>query len=69
MLAISRSSSPFVLFVLFHTVRAQRTCNTGVGAISVPVQNVTLIDGTIRWGAAISIGSPPQNIAFVPAPK
>ncbi|KAL9125911.1 MAG: hypothetical protein Q9217_004946 [Psora testacea] len=33
--------------------------------ISVPIRNVTLNDGSLRRGAALSYGTPPQALAFI----
>ena len=36
--------------------------------ISIPVRNVTLDDGTLRRGAALSVGTPSQALAFAVNP-
>ena len=47
----------------------QTPCNNGTGTISVPIQNISMADGVVRWGVAITVGTPPQGIAFWPAAK
>lgn len=34
--------------------------------IPVKIGNVTLANKQIAWGAEISVGTPPQNFAFLP---
>ena len=57
------------LAVTFEPVYTQQACNTGSGTISVPLQNITLLGDVVRWGAAITLGTPPQSLAFWPAAK
>ena len=47
------------------TSTSQPSCTSAtILPIAVPIQNLTLDDNTIRRGAAISVGSPPQALAF-----
>lgn len=44
---------------------AQRSCvRSSASPISVPIRNVTLKNGAFSRGAAISVGTPPQALAF-----
>lgn len=45
-------------------VRSQSCDPTIKGPISVPIRNVSLESPVVRRGAAVSIGTPPQTLAF-----
>ena len=44
---------------------SEPTCiSQPITPIQIPIRNVTLNDDTLRRGAAVSIGSPPEDFAF-----
>lgn len=53
----------FVLFTLGPSLLVAADCSTP--PIVIPVTNVTLADNIVSRGASISLGSPPQNLAFI----
>lgn len=46
--------------------RAVAAANCLPSPIPIKVGNVTLDNGQVAWGAEISVGTPPQNFAFMP---
>lgn len=57
----------FVLLALIPSpLLAASDCSApSVQPIVIPVTNVTLADNIVSRGAALSLGSPPQHLAFI----
>lgn len=50
---------------LFRYCQAQDSCNPRIPEpLSIPIRNVSLPSNKARRGVALSIGSPPQPLAF-----
>lgn len=55
------------LFLLFFSSSAVAECGSNQSSAippSIPIKNVSLADGGVRRGLFISVGEPPQNLAF-----
>jgi len=55
----------FVLFALIPSPLLAASNCSSAQPIVIPVTNVTLADNIVSRGASLSLGSPPQHLAFI----
>lgn len=63
--ALDRLQCCIIFFSLLSTNSAGTSCSSPLKLpVEIPIRNITLAGNLMRRGAALSVGSPPQNLAF-----